>query len=246
MIVVIDAGNSRIKWGLYGAGSWQAQGVLATPEAPRLAEVAAEWPSDAVVAVCNVAGDAVAQTVRSVLGQRFAQIRWLRSSAAQCGVENRYERPEQLGVDRWAALIGARAMIGDACLVVGAGTATTIDLLDAAGVFQGGAILPGYDLMLQSLAQNTAQLPLAAGHFSEQPRNTMDAIVSGCLHAQAGAIERLYRQLPAGAPCLLTGGAAPLLAERLALPVRRVENLVLVGLLRYAQESGVECIEKAP
>jgi type III pantothenate kinase len=240
MIIAIDAGNSRIKWGVFGAGAWQAQGVLATSEAGRLAEVAIDWPPDALIAVCNVAGDAVAQTLRGVLGQRCAQIRWLRSSAAQCGVTNRYERPEQLGVDRWAALIGARALIGDACLVVCAGTATTIDLLDAEGVFQGGVILPGYDLMRQSLAQNTAQLPLAAGHFSEQPRNTMDAIVSGCLLAQAGAIERLYRQLPAGATCLLTGGAAPLLAGQLALPVRRVENLVLQGLLRFAHEAGGE------
>jgi type III pantothenate kinase len=238
MIIAIDAGNSRIKWGMFGAGNWQAQGVLATSAAARLAEVATAWPQDALIAVSNVAGNAVAQTLRDVLGRRGATILWLRSSVAQCGVSNGYERPEQLGVDRWAALIGARALIGDACLVVCAGTATTIDLLNAEGVFLGGAILPGYDLMRQSLAQHTAQLPLAAGHFSEQPRNTMDAIVSGCLMAQAGAIERLYRQLPAGATCILTGGAAPQLADHLALPVRRVENLVLQGLLRFALEEG--------
>ena len=116
-------------------------------------------------------------------------------------------------------------------------------VLDAEGVFQGGAILPGYELMRRSLARDTAQLPLAEGHYATPPRNTMDAIVSGCLQAQAGAIERMHRQLPPGSPCVLTGGAAPLLADLPGLadlPLRRIDNLVLEGLLRFAADSADE------
>ncbi len=233
-VIAVDAGNTRIKWGVHDGRAWLAQGALDTGAAGNLAELAGAWPQDAPIAVCNVAGAAVESALDACFAARRGPLRWLRASAAACGVENRYERPETLGADRWAALIGARGLVAGACLVVSAGTATTVDLLDADGVFQGGAILPGYELMRRALAGNTAQLPLAEGRYAEPPRNTQDAIVSGCLHAQAGAIERLYRQLPAGAPCLLTGGAAPLLADRLDLPLRRVDNLVLEGLRRYA------------
>ena len=113
-----------------------------------------------------------------------------------------------------------------------AGTATTVDLLSREGDFLGGLILPGVALMQQALAQGTAQLPLADGRFALQPRRTVDAIHSGCLQAQAGAIERMFGQI-AGAPhavCLLSGGAADSLAGLLEIPLRRVDNLVLTGL----------------
>lgn len=238
MIVAIDAGNSRIKWGLWSDGGWGEQGTLATSDAARLADVVADWPADASIVICNVAGDGVAEQLRYALGARAANALWLRPARRQCGVENRYDTPERLGADRWAALIGARARVGGACLVVCAGTATTIDVLDGDGVFQGGVILPGVDLMRRSLADATAQLPYTYGQFRELPRCTEDAIASGCLQAQAGAVERLYRQLPPGSPCLLSGGSAPALAAHLALPVRRIDNLVLEGLARFASEAG--------
>ena len=93
-------------------------------------------------------------------------------------------------------------------------------------------ILPGLDLMLQSLARGTAQLPLADGRFSLQPRCTVDAIRSGCLQAQAGAVERMFRQIAdePQALCLLGGGAADSFADLLEIPLRRADNLVLTGL----------------
>lgn len=114
----------------------------------------------------------------------FRRRLWLRSSASACGVRNAYEQPERLGADWWAALIGARGQLVSDCLVVCAGTATTVERLDASGEFRGGRFLPGVDLMRASLARNTAQLPLAEGEFRMAPRNTMDAIVSGCLSWQ--------------------------------------------------------------
>lgn len=236
MIIAIDAGNSRIKWGLHDGTRWLDTGVLATADVAWLSEAADEWPANAGVVICNVAGSEVAERLSSLLAQRHAAISFLHGSAAACGVRSTYERAGQLGADRWAALIGARAMFAGACLVVCAGTATTVDLLDAEGVFRGGLILPGFDLMRAALARNTAQLPLAEGVFCAEPRNTMDAIVSGCLQAQLGAIERMFSAIAAdpGARCLLTGGAAERLAAHLKIPFQLVDNLILNGLVCFA------------
>ena len=234
-MIAIDAGNTRIKWGLHDGRSWVALGAVPTAEAGRLAEAAAGWPAADRVVACSVAGAAVERSIRLALAGRAAQPLWVQPAAFACGVRNGYEQPASLGADRWSALIGARGMLSGACLVVCAGTATTVDRLDAQGNFRGGLILPGIDLMLASLARNTAQLPLAAGVFRAEPRNTMDAIVSGCLNAQCGAIERMFAALSAepDAICLLTGGAAERLAPCLNIPVRIEERLILEGLLRY-------------
>src|SRR5205807_10545519 len=116
--------------------------------------------------------------------------RSLRSEAERGGVRNGYERPEALGPDRWAALIAARALHNGASLVVNAGTATTVVMLGADGAFLGGAILPGVELMRFVLHEHTGRLPIQEGKYSDTPRNTIDAIETGCRHAQAGAVER--------------------------------------------------------
>ena len=120
--------------------------------------------------------------------------------------------------------------------MVTAGTATTADVLKGDGTFAGGAILPGLDLMKRSLAHHTAGLPLTRGRFSIQPRNTADAIETGCLLAQAGAIERMFAAMEPGAACLLAGGAAGRIARHLSIPAQLVDNLVLEGLVRIAEE----------
>jgi type III pantothenate kinase len=234
MIVAIDAGNTRIKWGLFDGTRWIAQGALPTTEAAQLAEVSRQWPAEALIMACNVAGSAVEATINTSLAPALAAPRWLRSTAEACGVRNLYSQPERLGADRWAALIGARQRVSDNCLVVCAGTATTVDWLDAEGCFRGGSILPGFELMRTSLAHNTVQLPLADGHFSREPRNTRDAIASGCLNAQIGAIERVFSAMSSdpAALCLMTGGAAQCLAPHLSIPFRLAENLILEGLVR--------------
>lgn len=238
MIVAIDAGNSRIKWGLHDGVGWVVRGVLATADAAWLSEAVEEWPADARIVVCNVAGEDVAQRIKAALSVRHRDIHHFAASTACCGVTNAYEQPLQLGADRWAALLGAQAMrtsVAVPRLVVCAGTATTIDHLSADGHFRGGVILPGFDLMRSSLAGNTAQLPLAEGEYRTEPCNTMDAIVSGCLNAQLGAIERGYAAIAdvPGAHCLMTGGGAARLQAHLSIPVQVEENLILHGLVRY-------------
>ena len=236
MIVTIDAGNTRIKWGAHDGGRWVADGAIATSDVRQLAEAADEWPRNARVAICCVAGERVASAISSVLETQRLTPRWLHASAAACGVTSRYDTPTQLGADRWAALIGAWSLQRRACIVVCAGTATTVDVLDDDGCFQGGTILPGFDLMRESLLHNTAQLPLAKGSFRDLPHNTDDAIVSGCLNAQVGAITRMRRLLSPEAVVVLAGGVAPRLLPLLDVPVCHEEKLILEGLRRFAEE----------
>lgn len=230
MMLAVDAGNSRVKWGLREARRWRQQGVLEHCDVAQLGDRLPSRLARAVIA--NVAGDAIAAALQAALAGRCDDVEWLRAEAMRGGVRNGYRDPTQLGVDRWAALIGARHLEGGACLVVMAGTATTVDMLDRDGRFRGGLILPGVRLMRESLAARTARLGLPEGRFAALPDNTADAIVSGCLQAQLGAIERMHAQLGGGrsAPVLLSGGAAPAIAAELPLPLRVVENLVLEGL----------------
>ena len=233
MILLIDAGNTRIKWRVVEAAVpliSLEEGALARDALDTLALVRARHPGLRRALACNVAGETIAAGIAHACAG--LSIEWLTSTANCTGVRNLYRNPSQLGADRWAALIGARALHPCASLVVMAGTATTVDLLSREGDFLGGLILPGVALMQQALAQGTAQLPLADGRFALQPRCTVDAIHSGCLQAQAGAIERMFDQI-AGAPdalCLLSGGAADSFAGLLEIPLRRVDNLVLTGL----------------
>lgn len=238
LVLAVDCGNTRLKWGVHDGTRWIVQGPFDYAELPGLADLLRAQPRAARAAACNVAGAQVGDAVHSALASLGIPLHWVKSQSARHGVRNLYDVPEQLGADRWAALIGARALHPQACLVVCAGTATTVDVLDAEGNFQGGLILPGVELMCRALAAHTAQLPLAEGRFAGLPRNTMDAIVSGCLQAQAGAVERMFEQVAAhpGAACLVGGGAAMQFFDLLRVPKQRVDNLVLEGLSRIGRD----------
>ena len=235
MIICIDSGNTRIKWGVRDADTWLAQGALLHSEVAALGSLLNEWQPSSVW-LSNVAGPITLVGIHQALLPWQALIREVKACASGQGVRNGYDNPGQLGVDRWSALIGARGLTSAACLVVMAGTATTIDTLDASGLFCGGLILPGLDLMRCALARDTAALPLASGEHEAYPRNTDDAIISGCLEAQLGAIERAFARI-AGEPdalCLLSGGAAQMLTPQLNIPYQLIDNLVLEGLARQA------------
>src|SRR5213594_3923097 len=237
MILAVDCGNSRLKWGLHDNGGWRKTGTVPVSELGRLEK---SWkrlvPADKVV-VANVAGRSVRKKLETLFARGSMVPAWIKAKRRECGVTNGYRQPDQLGPDRWAALIGAWSILRGPCLVVTAGTATTLDVLRGDGTFAGGTILPGLELMKRSLAHRTAGLPLARGRFSVRPRNTADAIETGCLLAQAGAIERVFATLEPGAACVLAGGAASRIARHLSIPVRLVDNLVLEGLVRIAEEA---------
>ncbi|MDR0735258.1 MAG: type III pantothenate kinase [Zoogloeaceae bacterium] len=242
MLLCLDAGNSRLKWGLSRerADDWQGRGALPWADIARLPQaLAAIGATSTPPRSARLAS--VVDREREMLLQHLLQTAYprlavsvIRSGAAAAGVVNGYSAPETLGADRWCALIGARALEARPCLVVMAGTATTMDSLDAAGNFMGGLILPGLQMMRAALAQGTALSPdTTSGAHLPFPRNTADAIASGCLEAQIGAIERAFLRLPDAACCLLSGGAAlTLLPFLAALPVRHIPDLTLEGLRR--------------
>jgi type III pantothenate kinase len=234
MLLLIDAGNTRIKWALADAdapaGTWIASGAVTHAE---LNHLPASWQAHRITraVVANVAGAKLRDQLQLMIPT--TAINWFVSRAELDGMRNAYRKPAQLGCDRFAAALGARALEpGTRLIVATCGTATTIDALCADSVFLGGMILPGLGLMAASLAHNTAQLPqvgagrtLPAG-FAD---NTDDAILSGCLAAQAGAIERACA-LHGATLCVISGGAAPFIAPQLNVRHRMVDNIVLIGL----------------
>lgn len=240
MILAVDAGNSRVKWALHDGRDFVREGWVPRAELDALDAQWSDLPVPACVVIANVAGDAMGGKLRDFSGRWGAVARWAGSTRSQCGVTNLYDESSQLGVDRWAALIGARNISTDPCLVVNAGTATTIDALSARGEFIGGIIVAGFDLMHEALAANTARLSSERGEFSAFPRNTRDAITSGAIQALSGAVERMAEAMRGAGheePTLIvSGGSGGLVARHLGRPARVVEKLVLEGLVRIAME----------
>ena len=225
-VLCIDAGNSRLKWGVRCGQTWREKGTGSTADIAGLAVDATR------IVASNVGGQSAQLAIEALARRMDIPLEWVHARAEQCGVRNGYERPEQLGADRWAALLGARSLHRGDALVVMCGTATTIDVLRADGLFAGGLILPGLTLMREALARGTAGLPADPGREVDLPRNTLDAISSGAVLATVGAIERMARQLnPACDPlCLISGGAANAVSPRLTFSYQHIDNLVLEGL----------------
>ena len=243
-MLAIDAGNSRIKWGFWRDGVWAGHGTVASAEAGTLSEA---WRSAGIgpirVVASNVAGTAVAAAIERAAAAGGMALQWFRTGVQRGGVTNRYDDPAVLGTDRWAALIGARARCPAACVVVNCGTAITIDALTVDGEFVGGLILPGLNLMRESLSRGTAQLADIAGEFTLFPRNTADAMASGAVYAAAGAVSGLARRLferdGALPHVVLSGGGAPALAPQIEGDVDYVPHLVLEGLVVAVTTDGV-------
>ncbi len=235
MILLVDAGNSRIK----SARSADGDITLLEPVPTASREPPAAWceldPPQRVL-VSSVAGADVGAMIRQWVKQLWsldAAFASVRESAA--GMTTRYDKPSQLGVDRWLAAIAGYHLAGGAACVIDAGTALTIDIVDQAGVHLGGTIAPGLALMVDSLTRNTAQLQLDAFTPGDAiATNTAAAISGGCRDAFAGGIERMYAkttcELGADIPCFVTGGEAGVIMDSCALPLRAVPDLVLRGL----------------
>jgi type III pantothenate kinase len=234
MNLLIDAGNTRIKWA-WADDDLLDSGVLPLEQAGELPALFKKPQGIQQIWVSNVAGEKVAQQISRI---ECRQLHFVVAQAMQCGVRNGYAQAGQLGSDRWAALIAAWHIVRGTCLVVNSGTATTIDALSAQGEFIGGVILPGVELMQRSLVAATDQLQMAPGKYTPLPLNTSDALYSGAIQSNCGAIERQYALLnDHNAPIILGGGAAELLQKHIQLPMHIKDSLVLRGLLLIALEA---------
>jgi type III pantothenate kinase len=233
-ILAIDAGNTRIKWGWADGQRWVRQSSVPSSEAAALGTALAGLSAPDRIVISNVAGTAVRDHIAAVLAPFRIEPLWIKSAAQQCGVRSGYGDPAQLGSDRWAALIGAWHLFNGPCVVANAGTALTVDALSGEGLFLGGIIVPGVELMRTALARHTAQLGREEGRFTYFPDGTADAIMSGAINALAGSIERMVRFMvetgEGTALVVVSGGAAALLASHLNARAELVDNLVLEGL----------------
>ena len=232
---LFDLGNSRFK-----AAPWLGGEVVGEVQAWPHAGAdlvhgdagSAPLPRGRCAWLASVAAPELTAQVTALLEQRFEQVRLA------------YPEPQRMGVDRFLALLGARALGGEA-LVVGVGTALTVDLLDADGRHHGGRIAASPTLMRQALHQRAAQLPETGGRYREFADDTDDALASGCDGAAVALVERSLEQaaLRLGRrPALLLhgGGGEDLLPW---LPQARWQPaLVLEGLARWARVVEAEVV----
>lgn len=257
--LLIDAGNSRLKWttlrndtlGPVHSLAWDARSL------PRVAtRIAAGARGAKRVLVSCVAGSSVKKSLRAAL--RTAGLpapQFVTSLRRQGGVINAYRSPGQLGVDRWLLLIAAQDIYPrENVCIVSAGTALTVDLLDSRGRHRGGTIIPGPALMVESLLSATAEIRRRAARLPEPPRSrgvpqffardTRTAIQAGSRHAAAAfaayGLERARDTVGLPLRVVLTGGGAGdlqrILPRREAgLKVQRIDHLVLRGLAVLAR-----------
>jgi len=250
--LAIDVGNTRLKWALYErpapSAALLASGVEFLEQIDHLAEGAwAKLPQPSAMLGCFVASQAIRHRVQEQMEHWPVEPRWVVPSEAEAGIINGYDAPSRLGADRWVAMIGARHYVlrqnggvARPMVVVMAGTAVTVEAIDATGKFLGGIILPGHGIMLRALESGTAGLHVPTGEVREFPTNTSDALTSGGTYAITGAIERMAGHLtqhcgqePA---CIMTGGAGWKVLPFMLRPFDLVENLIFEGLLVIARE----------
>ena len=243
MKLLLDVGNSRVKWAFVSAGGVAAHGEAGHDDEASLEPLfgARHAPDD--IRIANVAGASTGARLAARLRERFHVVPVFARSARQgAGVRNGYTDPAQLGVDRWLAICAAYDRYRAAVCVVDAGTATTIDLVTASGEHRGGVILPGLRLMELALMRGTSDLaPLSRasnvgteGRIPASPRadpeapvldlgrDTAAAIRYGALRATTSLVWDCLEEfsdpgssVTVSPTLLVTGGAASLLEAAL-------------------------------
>ncbi len=240
--LLVDIGNSRVKWALCEEGELHPGAPFASESEGLGGRLTQSWgaltpPADVYAA--NVAGPGVEDSLQAWVERRWGlPVRFARTEAEGGGVINGYRHPERLGVDRWLALVGLRRHYPLPACVVDCGTAITLDYLDAEGRHQGGLIAPGLRSMRSVLASTTHQLGRIDDVTTANPRlarDTHEGIQSGCLRACAGLIETVVKDLRQREgdelPLVMTGGDAAIIGRILECPH---ELLVLRGLSSWA------------
>lgn len=264
-VLLLDIGNTRTKWvytNLENSSSISFEensGAIAHTDIGSHSENSRELIQSSLgnsfspnhIVCVSVAGPHITEQWQKVCHSLWPDSKWIafESSKSSCGVTNHYELPNSLGADRWAAIIGARKNYpNQSLLIVNAGTATTIDYVDSQGNFQGGWIIPGLRMMLESLATGTAELPQLNPSAKDSEKlsfgkSTKECITQGCIQSQVGAITRAMKQVAPSCQVILSGGNADFLKIQLsealdnnhALVVDK--QIVLRGLLTWLIQS---------
>jgi type III pantothenate kinase len=249
--LLIDAGNTRVKWGVLENGQIRRTGNIARDRIRErgLQVLTTKIPRQVdEVFASNVAGASFATRLSGVVGAHCGcDIRFAHTERAACGVTNSYAQPRRMGVDRWMAMIGAWAEVESACLVVDAGTAVTLDAIDDKGQHLGGQIIAGVTTMAGALASSTSDIPSikpgtgrATFGLDMFASSTVAAVREGAQNAVAGAVDRAIRVLQSNAyrpAVILTGGDASRILNALCEPPLHRPHLVLQGLARMLENA---------
>lgn len=218
MKLLIDAGNTRIKWQLRDTGQVVCSGA-GLLESDQLFEgiTPGHWRKLSSVAVSTVRSETARHDLESTIARYTClPVRFFWTREKFGSLTCAYEDASTMGADRWHALVGAWDMIAGACVVVDAGSAITLDWIDENGGHLGGYILPGRDMMLASLRQSTARVLFddSQATINTTPgRSTAECVFHGVSWLIQSLASELGRQ--AEIPVLVTGGDGPLIKKAL-------------------------------
>lgn len=240
MKLLIDIGNSRIKWGVTGTGTDVKDCGVGSQDLRalrrRIGCLAEKHPLRKALVV-SVGEEGlyrdVVELVREVTG---LPVHLFESRATEAGVTSAYADPAHLGADRWAAVIAAYHLYGAPVLVCDCGSAVTLDLVGEGGYHQGGYILPGLSMSRRALWLNTANVPEADGGDLAPAADSGPAVAAGTLLQLVAAIETAYARNNRPR-CVLAGGDAKFLGRFLGIPFHHDTELVLKGLAIVANQS---------
>lgn len=243
MILLIDAGNTRIKWRcleqgkLSGGGQQTHQGNLS---AELLHQMWGTLLAPSSIWGVNVAGLRISEQISQWATSRWGQIpHFITASERMGNVINGYREPEKLGADRWVALLGADRLVEGACCVADCGSAVTVDCLNARHEHMGGLILPGLTMMPQCVANNTAQVAFNVGETGWLGRDTASCLVSGATQSIVGTLRRtselMESQLSSSVTRIVTGGDAEQLLTWLGKEWCYEPDLIFIGLAAAMQ-----------
>jgi type III pantothenate kinase len=247
MTVLVDIGNTRIKWATLAGGQLVNRGSAVHRDSldAAIESFATALPARSRIIAANVAGDRIAERLRDVAAtRRGASLELVATSAERFGVRCAYAEPSRLGVDRWVAVLAAYHSAGGAACAIDAGTAVTFDAVDAAGHHLGGLIFPGARLLAAALDRNTSDIgrttaaPAAARGLDLLGRNTDAAVGHAAWLALSAALDRavvtVERALGTRPQVYLTGGDAEALRDWLETRTELRADLVLEGLELFA------------
>lgn len=250
MKLLLDLGNTRLKWALADGARLRGSVTALAWDQPgfeaHLAALLAALPSVDAVWWASVASHTrEAQMLAALRGRWVGEAIQVRSQAALCGVRNAYVEPERLGVDRLLGLVAARAAGHAPCVLASLGTALTLDVLDDEGRHRGGLIVAAPRLMKQALlsAAGRVEVGRAEGRIGWFATGTEEALESGAWLAAGALVDRFCEEaaglLGVLPTLLLAGGDAARLRAQLRRPSQFFPDAVLHGLARCADASEV-------